>query len=658
MFRRGMSGLIVLIGIWQAFAQSPPHVVFIIGESEYRSEHTMPLIAGELETKYGMRTSLVFDTQVQETLEPKAGERTNRFEGLEALHDADLAVFFLRFRNVPADQLAIIQTHLDAGKPVVAFRTSTHAFRYAPGDELAEWNGFGERVLGAPWIRHYGHESSTDVAIDPARKDHPILRGVPDAFHARSWLYHIRPDFPPADATVLLHGMSVGPGDVPEVQRERNPVAWTYTHPGGGRVFTTTLGHPEDFELDAVRRLAINGIHWALDLPAPEWREEAATALERLVLRDGDKVLFLGNTFVERDIHHGYLETLLALRHPGLRFTFRNMGWSGDTVDVQLRPLNFGTVEDHVRAYDPDVTFIAYGMNESFEGEAGLRRFIEGYASILDYVQEVSREVVLVSPIRHEPLGPPLPDPSEHNAALRLYVDAIARLAVERGCHFVNLFDTFPDTGTPLTENGIHLNSDGYKAIARVMIGQLFSDGDEPWRVAFGVRGHADAPEVSVRCEGTALTHLHVAPDIIRFEARDTRLASTIADAHAPELRIEGLPDGMYILHVDGQEALRAAASAWNGGIALPSTVTDAPAEKLRATVLEKCERYFYRWRAHNGEYIYGRRARTGNGNSGNPQFQDEHAAMDRAIADLDTRIAELAVPQPRSYELRRLTAD
>ena len=32
----------------------------------------------------------------------------------------------------------------------------------------------------------------------------------------------------------------------------------------------------------------------------------------------------------ERDQAHGYLETILTARHPGL--TFRNLGWSGDTV--------------------------------------------------------------------------------------------------------------------------------------------------------------------------------------------------------------------------------------------------------------------------------------------------------------------------------------
>ena len=91
---------------------------------------------------------------------------------------------------------------------------------------------------------------------------HPVLQDVPPKFHVRSWLYHIVPDYPPPEAEILLVGSSVGPS--PRPVREENPVAWTWRHPGGGRVFTTTMGHPEDFEVPAFRRLCLNGIRWAL----------------------------------------------------------------------------------------------------------------------------------------------------------------------------------------------------------------------------------------------------------------------------------------------------------------------------------------------------------------------------------------------------------
>jgi hypothetical protein len=49
-------------------------------------------------------------------------------------------------------------------------------------------------------------------------------------------------------------------------------------------------------------------------------------------LVDGDRVVFVGNTFFERDLRYNHLETALAARWPSRNVTFRNLGWDGDTV--------------------------------------------------------------------------------------------------------------------------------------------------------------------------------------------------------------------------------------------------------------------------------------------------------------------------------------
>src|SRR4051794_25826833 len=46
----------------------------------------------------------------------------------------------------------------------------------------------------------------------------------------------------------------------------------------------------------------------------------------------GDRVVFLGNALVEHERFHGFLEANLRRHFPGARLTFRNLGWSGDTV--------------------------------------------------------------------------------------------------------------------------------------------------------------------------------------------------------------------------------------------------------------------------------------------------------------------------------------
>ena len=252
-----------------AASEEKPLVVFVTGDHEYSSEATMPLLAKELEKKYNMRTVVL-------KAHPDQNAEEN-IPGLEALQDADLAVFFLRWRRLPEDQVKHIDEYLKSGKPVIGFRTSTHAFNYPAGHVLHEWNAFGERAFGAPpgWggpanHTHYGHESSTDVSVIEKEAAHPILAGVDKSFHVRSWLYKVLPDYPAKGSTWLLMGKAVDPNTNEAIE---NPVAWTWQSPTGARTFMTTLGHPEDFQQEAMQRLCINAVHWALNKPVPHpWK--------------------------------------------------------------------------------------------------------------------------------------------------------------------------------------------------------------------------------------------------------------------------------------------------------------------------------------------------------------------------------------------------
>ena len=65
--------------------------------------------------------------------------------------------------------------------------------------------------------------------------------------------------------------------------------------------------------------------------------------------------MIIGNTFAERLAMFSYFEALVILQHPGQELTFRNLGWSGDTLTLQPRPLNFGDMDTHLAEQRPDV---------------------------------------------------------------------------------------------------------------------------------------------------------------------------------------------------------------------------------------------------------------------------------------------------------------
>ncbi|QGQ99253.1 hypothetical protein EHS13_32520 [Paenibacillus psychroresistens] len=242
---------------------SGKHIVFVCGEDEYKSEQTLAELAREIQRSHDAAITIL-------TSQPDSTAIDN-LPGLEVLEQADLVVFYLRFRQLPEEQFKYIRQYIEAGKPIIGFRTSTHAFNYPLGHPLESWNQkFGIEVLGAPWIQHFGHSSFTDVSHNWGSLNHPILKGVSARFFVRSWLYYVHP-YPPEGTEILLNGYSVHPeewalagGNKSRIQ----PVAWTRTHCGGGKVFMTTLGHPEDFEQEAFRILIVNGIYWSLDLEA------------------------------------------------------------------------------------------------------------------------------------------------------------------------------------------------------------------------------------------------------------------------------------------------------------------------------------------------------------------------------------------------------
>ena len=67
-----------------------------------------------------------------------------------------------------------------------------------------------------------------------------------------------------------------------------------------------------------------------------------AAATPALELRKGDRVVLVGNTLAERMQLFNHFETLLHARFAELQLVVRNLGWSGDTITLQPRPLNFG----------------------------------------------------------------------------------------------------------------------------------------------------------------------------------------------------------------------------------------------------------------------------------------------------------------------------
>ena len=256
------------------------HIVFVIGDDEYRSEDSMPQLAKILAARHGFKCTLLF------AINPDTGEidpnTLDNIPGLENLKTADLMVIFTRFRELPDEQMKYIIDYTNSGKPILGVRTATHAFNYKKHKDspYAKYSyrstdpegGWGRLVLGETWAGHYGHHNheSTRGLIAQGMDHHPILRGVKDIW-GPSDVYGIttlRGDSKPLVMGQVLSGMD--PKDEPNPDKKLVPIAWTKTYTGTSgkpaRVFTTTMGHSFDFKSEGFRRLLVNACYWCLGM--------------------------------------------------------------------------------------------------------------------------------------------------------------------------------------------------------------------------------------------------------------------------------------------------------------------------------------------------------------------------------------------------------
>ncbi len=288
--RFGIATLLLMSCAAPQPADPPTHIVFVTGDEEYRSEESMPMLAKILKRDYGFDVTVLYALNEEGYIDPNV---LDNIAGLNALEEADMMVMFTRFRALPDSQAKYILDFAESGKPMAGFRTATHAFLYRDDAARAHLNDdWPIKVFGQKWITHHGHFDDganplTDVTLIEDMADHPVLSGV-EPFQAYSWLYHVHGgDYALyGDSEPLLMGKALKSGHANNNRLDRfpltNPVAWTKTYTGASgtaaRVFFTTLGHPYDFKDASMRRLALNGILWALGHDVPEGGANAALA--------------------------------------------------------------------------------------------------------------------------------------------------------------------------------------------------------------------------------------------------------------------------------------------------------------------------------------------------------------------------------------------
>ncbi len=225
----------------------------------------------------------------------------------------------------------------------------------------------------------------------------------------------------------------------------------------------------------------------------------AAMAAEPLQLQKGDHVVLVGNALAERMQYFNHFETRLHSRFPEQELVVRNLGWSADEIKLRPRSKDFRDHGHLLSDHKPNVILAFWGFNESFAGPDGIARFEADLAEFLTSPQNIDnfstarsnwdrtadksqdlpkletlREIILVSPIAYENLGVATHlDGAKQNENLKLYTEAMGRVATKHNVKFIDLFTptlaAMQRGQEKLTINGVHLNEQGDKVVAGLL---------------------------------------------------------------------------------------------------------------------------------------------------------------------------------------------
>lgn len=398
-----------------------------------------------------------------------------------------------------------------------------------------------------------------------------------------------------------------------------------------------------------------------------------------LSLQDGDHVLMLGGTFIERAQSFGYLESAISCSANG-NVTFRNLGWSADTVFAESRGMfdspakGYERMIEHIRAEEPNMVLICYGQNEAMsfaQDAAGVQRYKDQLVQLCKDVGSTGAEVILLSPHPFLDLQKPFPSPSRWNSSLAEISTATRSVADSLQIHFVNLFDSFIDQLTATrpaevtmamigklpdhpslaafeqstwSDNGMHWNSRGYSKVAHVVQARL--TGPAPASATIQV----DLDSFTVNVSNGSVRNVKSAESGkgIEFE-----LKADIVAASPMQLQVQSQRQDLQLTaavqKVNQAAELLELIVAEEESSTLLTGFLNPEFEAVRQLTIRKNELYFYRWRPQNITYLFGfRKHEQGNNAS-------EIAQFDPLIAQLEEQIAKARQPQWHKIIIREV---
>ena len=410
------------------------------------------------------------------------------------------------------------------------------------------------------------------------------------------------------------------------------------------------------------------------------------------LIRDGDRVVFLGDSITEQRLYTTYIEAYALTRHPSWKLSFRNVGWGGDTAWLRQRAhpdekVLFAAdetsqekmvenavgrgLERDVLPLKPTLVTVKFGMNDhSYQPfrEDIYRAYIRSQSQIAKVLGEKGARVAFLTP---QPIEEKRADPDKDakNESLRKFSDGLRDVAGRSGARFVDQFD--PYMAILLRERGRNPMGfvGGGDAVHPGPIGQTLM----AWAVLKGLGASAAVSRAEINAEARKVTavegcHIENLENVgggLSFDRLDDalpmpideraeaalKLASVMEDLNRLELRVTGLSAGSYQVMIDGEPAGNVSAvelaKGWN--FAMAAGPIRKQAREVLQLVFDKNNVFFRRWREVQ---LYSAPA-WAQGPEVEAKRGAELARLDQQIIENEARIDSARKPQSHRFEVK-----
>jgi len=396
----------------------------------------------------------------------------------------------------------------------------------------------------------------------------------------------------------------------------------------------------------------------------------AALMQAEFALKEGDRLVFYGDSITDQRLYTTFVETYVVTRFPRLKVWFVHSGVGGDRVTGGWAgPIDVRLQRD-VIAYKPTVMTIMLGMNDaSYRGwdDAIFKTYCTGYEHIIDTMKHAlpGIRITVIQPSPYDDVTRSANIDDGYNAVLVRYGQFVKELGerehlliADLNAPVVSMLEKAKAADAELAkkiiEDRVHPGPGGHLIMAEA----LLRAWNAPATVA-SVEIDAAAKRV-VRADNAKVTALDVGPSV-RWVETDSALpmpldlddkvvalsvrSSDFTEALDQEpLKVTGLDSPRYELVIDDQKVGEFTKEQLQEGINLAtlSTPMAKQAAKVHDLTLKHNDVHFARWRDVQvtlQDY----------------KFAGEKAAVD-ALDKLEEQIVEqqhaTAQPKPRHYEL------